>query len=127
LEPKGRLCAEDFDAVATTLDQVLENDGELRGIVVHAESLPGWANLGALLRHRRFVSEHRGTRGRTALAVNGPLGPQGPLFMNHFTQVDAKRFAFSDVDAAIRWAADASPSSRWLGNVALNVERRAES
>lgn len=112
LEPQGPLRAEDFDAVALTVDPWLESEGALRGIVVHTKTIPGWENLGSMLRHLRFVKEHQRRVGRIALAANGKLAELGPRLLEHFVQAELKRFDHDDVDSAISWASAAPHPAR---------------
>ena len=73
IEANGPLRAEDFQAIALTVDPWIEAKGKLHGVVVHAPHFPGWENLGALLQHLRFVRDHQRNVGRVALAVDGVL------------------------------------------------------
>src|SRR5262249_55191540 len=68
VEPVRPLRAEDFDALAMTVDPWLEAHGDLRGVVVHGREFPGWENLGAFFRHIRFVRDHHRLIRRIAVA-----------------------------------------------------------
>src|SRR5262245_46605477 len=58
LRPKGRLEATDFEKVAQEIDPHIEANGKLQGILLDAESFPGWKDFAALVAHLRFVRDH---------------------------------------------------------------------
>ena len=67
------LRAQDFDALAATVDTWLATHDALPGVVFHARAFPGWENLGGLLHHIRFVRDHHRDVRRVALAVDSTL------------------------------------------------------
>ena len=58
LRPQGPLRAKDFTSLASIVDPYIEKHGRLRGIMVDAESFPGWDSFAALASHLRFVRDH---------------------------------------------------------------------
>jgi hypothetical protein len=104
VEPERPLQAEDFDALAMTVDPWIEAHGELRGVVVHAREFPGWENLGAFFRHLRFVRDHHRLVRRIALAAGGKLADLAPRLAEHFIAAEIKHFDYGDLDRAIAWA-----------------------
>src|SRR5262245_16196994 len=108
VEPEQALDAEDFDAIAATVDPWIEREGRLRGIVVHARKFPGWTNVGALLRHLRFIRDHHRHVGRVAVAVDGVLADAGPGLADYFVEAELKHFGYERLDEAIRWVASGS-------------------
>ena len=58
LRPQGPLQADDFTSLATVVDPYLEEHGKLRGIMVDAQSFPGWDSFAALVSHLEFVRDH---------------------------------------------------------------------
>jgi hypothetical protein len=107
VEPEEPLAIEDFDAIAATVDPWIERSGRLQGMVVHARRFPGWQNLGALLRHLRFVRDHHRHVARVAVAVDGILADAGPALADYFVEAELKHFGYDRLDEAIRWAAAA--------------------
>jgi len=57
LKPEGALRAEDFVALAGTVDPYIEQHGELNGLMLEAHSFPGWDDFAALVSHLRFVRD----------------------------------------------------------------------
>ena len=110
VEPTQALRAEDFDALALTVDPWIESKGVLRGIVVHTRGFPGWQNLGSFLRHMRFVGDHHRKVARVALAADGVLAEIVPSLGDPFVQAEVRRFAFDQLDEAIAWASGPAPA-----------------
>jgi hypothetical protein len=42
LSPEGELVKSDFISVAKIIDPYIERVGELKGIIIHVQSFPGW-------------------------------------------------------------------------------------
>ncbi|MFJ9865737.1 STAS/SEC14 domain-containing protein [Streptomyces sp. NPDC101165] len=110
VEVEQPLRAQDFDALAQTVDSWLETHDELAGVVVHARDFPGWENIGSLLRHVRFVRDHHRKVRRVALAADSKLAGLVPHIANHFVQSEARQFGYAQLDDALAWAA--SPPDR---------------
>ena len=104
VEPTQPLGAEDFDALAATVDPWIESEGRLRGIVVHTRGFPGWQNVGSFLRHVRFIRDHHRKVGRIAVAADGALADLGPMLADTFVEAQVKRFDYDRLDDAIQWA-----------------------
>ena len=45
LRPEGRLEAADFEKLAQEIDPYIEANGNLHGLLLDAESFPGWTGL----------------------------------------------------------------------------------
>jgi hypothetical protein len=102
------LRAADFEALARTIDPWIEANGELRGIVLHAKKVPGWENIGALMRHLRFVHDHHKRIRRAAAAVDGALAELAPAIARHFVHAEVRRFDYDQLEEAVTWAAASS-------------------
>lgn len=106
LEVHRPLRAEDFDAVALTVDPWIETHGKLGGVVVHAREFPGWENFGGLLRHFRFVRDHHHNVNRVAVVTGGMLTHMSPKLVEHFIDAEVKHFDYDQLDGAIAWAGE---------------------
>lgn len=100
------LRTEDIDALAAVVDDELATAPELRGLVLHAPRVPGWANLPALWHHLGFVAGHQRRIRRLALAVDGVLPAAGATVVDAALHPAVRHFPYDDLDAAIGWAAD---------------------
>lgn len=103
LKPKGKLKAEDFQALAGVVDPYLEQKGELKGIVLEAVKFPGWENFAGLLSHLRFVRDHQKKVRRIAIVSDAKLLKVAPKIAKHFVKAEVRRFEAGDTDAALAW------------------------
>jgi hypothetical protein len=109
VEPQGPLGAEDFDALAISVDPWIEAHGALRGLVVHAREFPGWQNFGSFLRHLRFVRDHHRKIRRVALCAGGTLASLAPKLAEHFVAAEIRHFNYDELDRGVDWAGEAPP------------------
>ncbi|MGD0674524.1 MAG: STAS/SEC14 domain-containing protein [Polyangiaceae bacterium] len=107
IDAEGALHAEDFDAVALTVDPWIESHGSLEGVVIHARTFPGWENLGSLVRQVQFVRDHHRQVRRIALATDGKLASLAPRVGEHFVRAEIKTFGYAQLDGAVAWASGA--------------------
>jgi len=98
------LRSQDFDAVTLTADTWIEAHGKLSGLVIHARRFPGWENLGALMKHVRFVKDHHKKIARIALAADSAMASVAPSIAEHFVKADVKAFRYDELARAIEWA-----------------------
>ena len=59
VSPVGSLAASDFEHLAQEIDPYIEQNGRLRGLMVHGDFFRGWADFAALLSHLKFVRDHQ--------------------------------------------------------------------
>ncbi|MCA9710565.1 MAG: STAS/SEC14 domain-containing protein [Myxococcales bacterium] len=105
VEVRGELRAQDFDALAATVDPWLESHGELRGLVIHSRKFPGWESLGSLVRHITFVRDHHRKVRHVALVSDSALAGVAPRLAEHFVDAQIEHFEYDALDRAIAWAA----------------------
>jgi hypothetical protein len=106
VEATGPIGVADVESLATVVDAWLAEHPNLQGLVVHAPSVPGWENVGGLMRHLRFVIAHHRRIERVALAVDGTAAGIGAAVAGRVLHAEVRRFPFTDVDAAIAWAGE---------------------
>jgi len=105
LEPTGHLAKEDFESAAKRIDPYIEKSGRLNGLVIHAETFPGWDSFAALASHLRFVKEHHKKISRVAFATDSPVVHYADLVGRHFVNAEIKVFPFQELAQARKWAA----------------------
>ena len=103
LAPDGALSAADFTAAAAQIDPYLERSGELRGLVIHVRTFPGWDSFGALLSHLRFVKNHQQRIAHVALVTDSALGGFAETVAGHFVAAEVRHFGFDELNAARAW------------------------
>ena len=59
IRPKASLEATDFQKMAQEVDPFIEANGKLHGVMIDAESFPGWKDFAALVAFiLKFVRDH---------------------------------------------------------------------
>lgn len=103
LKPDGALEASDFDTVAGKLDPYIEEMGHLRGLLIQAESFPGWRDFGAFISHLRFVRDHHRNITKVAAVSDSAFLSIVPHVARHFVSADVRHFDFAEREIALAW------------------------
>ena len=103
LRPRGALEASDFEAVAGVVDPYIEEKGNLRGLLIEAESFPGWSDFGAFLSHMLFIRDHHRQVRRVAAVSDSAILMVVPRVASHFVNAQVRHFEIANRDAAIAW------------------------
>ena len=103
LKPTGRLEAADFENVAREVDPYIEANGKLHGLMLAAESFPGWKDFAALVAHLRFVRDHHRKIEKVAVVSDSTFLSVAPRFASHFVQADLRHFSHAQREAALAW------------------------
>lgn len=103
VHPQGRLQSEDFRRLAAVVDPYLARAGQLRGVLIEAESFPGWSGFAALVSHFRFVKDHQRRVARVAAVTDSDFLTVLPRIANHFVRADVRHFPYDQRQAALDW------------------------
>ena len=103
LRPQGPLQASDFTSLASIVDPYIEKHGRLRGIMVDAESFPGWDSFAALASHLRFVRDHHRLIGKIAAVSDGAVFSVAPQLAKHFVKAEVRHFSANERPSALTW------------------------
>ena len=103
LRPQGPLRADDFTSLASVVDPYIQEHGRLRGIMVDAQSFPGWDSFAALVSHIRFIRDHHRLIGKIAAVSDSPILSAGPQLAKHFVQADVRHFSSNERTTALSW------------------------
>jgi hypothetical protein len=82
VRPQGRIQVGDFESVARVVDPFIEEKGKLRGVMIEAQSFPGWD---------------------TFAVSDSPILSIMPQLAKHFVKADIRHFNADDRDAALLW------------------------
>lgn len=110
LEPVGKLSAADFESAATVIDPYIEKAENLKGIIIHVKSFPGWESFGALLGHMKFAHEHHKKVVRIAFATDSPIGGIAEHVLSHFVNAEIKNFDFDELEESKSWITASNPT-----------------
>ena len=106
VSPVGPLTASDFERLAGEIDPYIEENGALHGLMIHAESFPGWKDFAALVSHLKFVRDHHRKIEKVAAVTDGGFLAIMPSVVDHFVNAEVRHFAFEDKAKALEWLAN---------------------
>lgn len=101
--PEKVLKSSDFDALVKDVDPYIESSGGLKGLMIYAESFPGWNDFAGLISHLRFVRSHHQKIARIAAVTDGSIVSILPRIANYFIDAEVKHFKYRDKAAALEW------------------------
>ena len=101
--PDGKLSEADFKSATSVIDTYLEQHGNLKGLIIYAESLPGWKSFAGFASHLSFVKNHHKKIKCIALVTNSSLGTLAESLASHFVAAKIKNFKYSELDTAESW------------------------
>ena len=108
LEPNGPLSKKDFELAANVIDPYIEMSGSLNGLIIHAESFPGWDSFAALCSHLEFVKDHHKKISYVAFATDSMAGDFAKIVASHFVNAEIKVFSFQELELAKKWIKDSN-------------------
>lgn len=103
VEPRDALKADDFRAIARTIDPYIEEHGKLTGLLVDAPSFPGWDSFGALIEHLKFVRDHHRRIDRVAAVTDNEFFKIAPRIAEHFAHPEIRVFGSAERAQALAW------------------------
>jgi len=101
--PKGALSEEDFSRVTAAVNPVIEQEGDLAGVIIHAKAFPGWDNFAGMLSHFRFVRDHHQYIKKLAVVSDSTVLTIFPRIAAHFISAELKHFHFNQYNDALSW------------------------
>jgi len=103
LTPQKPLEAADFNEIAAEVDVYIEEHGGLRGLMLYAESFPGWENFAGMIAHLRFIKDHHRKIRRVAAVTDSRFMTIMPRIMDHFINAEVRHFPHDQRQAALDW------------------------
>jgi hypothetical protein len=103
VSPIDALEATDFEKLVQEVDPYIEENGKLNGLMVYAESFPGWDSFAAFLSHIKFVKNHHHKIKKIAAVTHSGFLSIMPQVANHFVQAEIKHFDYDDKEIALNW------------------------
>lgn len=103
VRPRGAIQAGDFESIAKLVDPYIEEKGKLRGVMIEAQSFPGWDSFAALVSHLRFVRDHHQRISKIAAVSDSTILSIAPQLAKHFVKAEVRHFNTNDRDAALAW------------------------
>lgn len=105
IQPQSSLEKDDFDKLTAIVDPFIAEGGDLAGLIVEAESFPGWDSFGALVAHLRFVRDHHRHIRKIAVVTDSALGNVAQHLASHFVAAEIRHFPSTHSAEAREWVA----------------------
>jgi len=106
IRPNGPLVAEDFCTVASVVDPIIARLGSLNGLLIQADSFPGWDSFAALINHFQFVKGHHKRIHKVAVVSDDAVLSLFPHIAAHFVSAEVRHFPADEYDAAKSWISE---------------------
>jgi hypothetical protein len=103
VSPEDRLESTDFERLRLLADPYIEEHGELNGLLIDAESFPGWEDFSSMLSHLKFVHNYQKNIKRVAAVTDNGFLAILPIVADYFAVAEVRRFEYRDRDTALNW------------------------
>lgn len=103
VSPVDKLESVDFERLHLLADPYIEEHGDLKGLLIEAESFPGWEDFSSLLSHLRFINDYEKKIERVAAVTDSAFLTILPAVARHFVSAEVRHFDYEDRDKAITW------------------------
>lgn len=101
--PVDKLQQADFERLRLLADPYIEEHGELRGVLIDAETFYGWDDFSSMLSHIRFARNYQQRIERVAAVTDNSFLAILPAVADHFTDAEVRHFEYRDRDRALEW------------------------
>lgn len=101
--PVGRLQSTDFEQLHLLVDPYLDEHRDLKGMLIDAESFPGWKDFSSLLAHLRFARNYHEKIRRVAAVTDNGFVAILPKVADYFAAAEVRHFEYQDRDRALDW------------------------
>ncbi len=110
LTPDGPLTRQDFEQIGEEIDPFIAENGGLAGLMVRAESFPGWEDFGAMVTHLRFAKEHQRYIAKVAVVTDDRTLSWLPGLVKHFVAAEVRSFPDAERADAMAWLEAPEPA-----------------
>lgn len=107
--PVGELQKEDFERLRLLVDPYIEEHGGLSGLLIDAESFPGWEDFSSMLSHMRFARNYQQRIARVAAVTDSGFLAIMPAVADYFAAAQVRHFEYQDRDKALDWLRGGEP------------------
>lgn len=113
--PSGALTAQDFAGLTRFADAYLVNHGDFAGLLIEAQTFPGWDSFAGFAAHLRFVRDHEQRIQRIALVTDSAIAHMVEILAKPFVMAKIRHFAFGHRAEALAWLRNGDkPAARIL-------------
>jgi hypothetical protein len=103
VSPVDMLESSDFERLRLLADPYIEKHGELKGLLIDAETFSGWEGFPGMLSHLRFVRDYQKKVNRVAAVTDNGFLAILPKVADYFAAAEVRHFDYKDRDMALNW------------------------
>jgi hypothetical protein len=103
VSPEDKLESSDFERLRLLADPYIEAHGELKGVLIDAESFAGWEDFSSMLEHLQFVHNYQKSIKRVAAVTDNGFLAILPMVADYFAVAEVRHFEYRDRDLAMNW------------------------
>ena len=103
IKPSGALTEQDFAGLTRFADAYLAGHHDFAGLLIEAQSFPGWDSFAGFAAHLRFVRDHQRHVERIALVTDSPIAHIVEVLARPFATAQIRHFAVGQSAEAMRW------------------------
>ncbi len=111
VKPSGVLTAQDFSGLTRFADAYLGKHGSLAGLLIEAQSFPGWDSFAGFASHVRFIRDHQRHVERIALVTDSSIAHVAEILAEPFLTADIRCFSFGQYEEALHWLRSDRPAA----------------
>ena len=101
--PVDTLEPADLEQLGLLADPYIEEHGGLKGLLIDAESFPGWEDFSSMLSHIHFVRDYEKKIERVAAVTDSAFLAILPKVADYFVAAKVRQFDYQDRDEALDW------------------------
>ena len=99
----GKLESIDFQKVGPVMDEMIEHQGKLKGLLLNITDFEGWAGIQGLMSHLKFVKAHHHYIERVAAVGDKRWMALCPQLISIFVKAEPKYFDVNELEKAREW------------------------
>lgn len=103
LKPDGELSKPEIAALRQAVETYLADHKDIRGLLIDAQSFPGYEGVSAFVSHVKFVAEFHKKVEKVALVSDAKFAELAELMAKTFVHQNFRHFPYADRDAALAW------------------------
>jgi hypothetical protein len=99
----GKLEAVDLESIASKADEVIAEEGGIKGLVLNIAEFSGWDSLHTFLEHMKIIKGHHKFVERIAAVGDASWQKLLPNLTSLFIKADVRTFNVTQIEAAQKW------------------------
>ena len=99
----GKLEAVDLESIIPKADEIIEQEGKVKGLLLQIEEFSGWDHVHTFLEHIKIIKAHHRLIERVAAVSDKSWQKLMPNLVSLFVKADVKTFNCSQLETARQW------------------------